>query len=144
MGGCRRLPKRLLGGYCRLQMPLRLALAVKETAAGHKLGALEGDGGGLSSPPRDASLRTGMPLYANSAPDAPPVHGTRTQRPSQKAVLRPPPRSPPVSSLPRSLTHPRLPVRTASTPAPRRAARASRLLRPPGARRTNLIRTLWA
>ena len=30
------------GGYCRLQMPLRLALAVRETAAGHRLGALEG------------------------------------------------------------------------------------------------------
>ena len=30
------------GGYCRLQMPLRLALAVRKTVAGHKLGALEG------------------------------------------------------------------------------------------------------
>ena len=25
------------GGYCRLQMPLKLALAVRETVAGHKL-----------------------------------------------------------------------------------------------------------
>ena len=30
------------GGYCRLQMPLRLALGVRETVAGHRLGALEG------------------------------------------------------------------------------------------------------
>ena len=30
------------GGYCRLQMPVRLALAVSETVAGHKWGALEG------------------------------------------------------------------------------------------------------
>ena len=30
------------GGYCRLQMPLKLPLAVRETAAGHRLGALEG------------------------------------------------------------------------------------------------------
>ena len=30
------------GGYCRLQMPLKLALAVKETVAGHRLGALKG------------------------------------------------------------------------------------------------------
>ena len=30
------------GGYCRLQMPLRLALGVRGTAAGHRLGALEG------------------------------------------------------------------------------------------------------
>ena len=28
------------GGYCRLQMPLRLALGVRGTAAGHRLGAL--------------------------------------------------------------------------------------------------------
>ena len=33
------------GGYCRLQMPLKLALGVRETAAGHRLGALEGGGG---------------------------------------------------------------------------------------------------
>ena len=33
------------GGYCRLQMPLRLALAVRETVAGRRLGALEGGGG---------------------------------------------------------------------------------------------------
>ena len=30
------------GGYCRLQMPLELALAVRETVAGHRLGGLEG------------------------------------------------------------------------------------------------------
>ena len=34
-------------GYCRLQMPLKLALAVRGTAAGHRLGALEGRGGYL-------------------------------------------------------------------------------------------------
>ena len=28
------------GGYCRLQMPLKLALAVREAAAGHGLGTL--------------------------------------------------------------------------------------------------------
>ena len=26
------------GGYCRLQMPLRLALGVRETVTGHRLG----------------------------------------------------------------------------------------------------------
>ena len=35
------------GGYCRLRMPLRLAPAVRETVAGHRLGALEGGGGYL-------------------------------------------------------------------------------------------------
>ena len=44
------------GGYCRLQMPLSLALAVRGTAAGHRLGALEG--GGVYPPPSNASLRT--------------------------------------------------------------------------------------
>ena len=33
------------GGYCRLQMPLRLAFAARGTVAGHRLGALEGGGG---------------------------------------------------------------------------------------------------
>ena len=33
------------GGYCRLQMPLKLALGVKETVAGRWLGALKGEGG---------------------------------------------------------------------------------------------------
>ena len=36
------------GGYCRLQMPLRLALAVRRTVAGHRLGALEGGGGDVT------------------------------------------------------------------------------------------------
>ena len=34
------------GGYCRLQIPFSLALAVRGTVAGHRLGALEGGGGG--------------------------------------------------------------------------------------------------
>ena len=34
------------GGDCRLQMPLKLALGVRATVAGHRLGALEGGGGG--------------------------------------------------------------------------------------------------
>ena len=32
------------GGYCRLQMPLKLAVTVRETVAGHSLGALEEGG----------------------------------------------------------------------------------------------------
>ena len=36
--------KAVRGGYCRLQMPLKLALAVREAVAGHRLGALEGGG----------------------------------------------------------------------------------------------------
>ena len=45
----RRLDRRLEGvakpdgaGYCRLQMPLKLALAVRGKVAVHRLGALEG------------------------------------------------------------------------------------------------------
>ena len=47
--------KAVEGGYCRLQMPLRLALGVRGTVAGHRLGALERGGGG-TSPPSSASL----------------------------------------------------------------------------------------
>ena len=38
------------GGYCRLQMPLRPALGVRGTVAGHRLGALGGGGGGTCPP----------------------------------------------------------------------------------------------
>ena len=51
-GPQRRLGRRLeevakaVGGvYCRVQMPLRLAIGVRETVAGHRLGALGGGGG---------------------------------------------------------------------------------------------------
>ena len=47
-GGQKRLDRRLqevAGGYYRLQMPLRLALTVRGTVAGRRLGALEGGGG---------------------------------------------------------------------------------------------------
>ena len=37
------------GGYCRLRMPLRPVLVVRETVAGHKLGVLE-EGGGYPPP----------------------------------------------------------------------------------------------
>ena len=43
--------KAIGGGYCRLQMLLRLALGVRETVAGHRLAALEGGG----VPPSNAS-----------------------------------------------------------------------------------------
>ena len=33
------------GGYCRLQVPLSLALAVRGTVAGHRLGGVEGGWG---------------------------------------------------------------------------------------------------
>ena len=36
------------GGYCRIQMPLKLAFAVREIVAGYRLGALKGGGGGTS------------------------------------------------------------------------------------------------
>ena len=35
------------GGYCRLQMPLKLAFSARGTVAGHRLGALRGGGGYL-------------------------------------------------------------------------------------------------
>ena len=53
------------GGYCRLQMPLRLALGVRGTVAGHRLGALEGGRGylppfqGIPGGGGGATVRTG-------------------------------------------------------------------------------------
>ena len=45
------------GGYCRLQLPLKLAIAVRGTVAGRWLGALEAEGGGgVPAPPCNASL----------------------------------------------------------------------------------------
>ena len=50
------------GGYCRLQMPLSLAPAVRETVAGRRLGTVEGGGGGYLPPfqciptPRDMGV----------------------------------------------------------------------------------------
>ena len=48
------------GGCCRLQMPLGLALAVRETVAGHRLSApwSIGGGGGATFSPSNASLGT--------------------------------------------------------------------------------------
>ena len=53
VGQAEEVAKAAGGGYCRLAMPLSLALAVRETAAGRRTGALEGGGG---SPPSNASL----------------------------------------------------------------------------------------
>ena len=47
------------GGYCQLQMPLKPALGVRGTVAGHRLGALE-EGG--ASPSSNASLGKGQSL----------------------------------------------------------------------------------
>ena len=43
-GRLEEVAKAVGGGYYRLQMPLRLALRVRETVAGRRLGALEGAG----------------------------------------------------------------------------------------------------
>ena len=49
-GTSKEAPEAVGGGYCRLQMPLSLALAARETVAGHRLGALEAGGGGGDPP----------------------------------------------------------------------------------------------
>ena len=43
--------KAVWGDYCQLQLPLNLALAVRETVAGHRLGALGGVEGVTPPPP---------------------------------------------------------------------------------------------
>ena len=47
------------GGCCRLQLPLKLALSVRGTVAGRRLGALEG-GAGLPSPPPPSNASLGL------------------------------------------------------------------------------------
>ena len=68
------------GGYCRLQMPLNLALAVRETVAGHRLGDLGGGGGG-NPPPFAMHPCLRLPTYSNSPHPIPPPlprgHGSR-------------------------------------------------------------------
>ena len=80
----RRLDRRLKevakavgGGYCRLQMPLKLALGGREIVAGRRLGTLEG-GGGVATPsfkPRPAHT---------------PTHHSRTYQASHCPFIPPP------------------------------------------------------
>ena len=58
------------GGYFRLQLPLRLALGVRETVAGQRLGALEGAGGGAGVVPPPLSMHPGQ--GGGSCQQAPP------------------------------------------------------------------------
>ena len=60
--GLEEVAKPVGGGYCRLQMPLKLALAVRETVAGRRLRPQEGAGGGLPFPPSNASLPYPVPM----------------------------------------------------------------------------------
>ena len=60
------------GGYCRLQMPLSLAPAVRGTVAGHRLGALEGGGSPpfqcipAQAPPLPPAVATARPAFTVS------------------------------------------------------------------------------
>ena len=77
------------GGYCRLQMPLKPALGVRETVAGHRLGALQGGVGGCPPPP----LST-----ASLAPLSPPRPQTTPRVRVPHAVTRRSSASTPASS----------------------------------------------
>ena len=69
--------KEVGGGYCRLQMPLKLALAVGGAVAGHRLGALGGGGGGEGTfPPSNASLAAGVAREA--PPHSRPIRALRS------------------------------------------------------------------
>ena len=67
------------GGYCRLQMPLKPALGVRGTVAGHRLAALEGEGGYLPGPRKGTTTRRNVtqgrtfpPSNASQAGPGPP------------------------------------------------------------------------
>ena len=53
------------GGYCRLEMPLRLALAVRGTVAGHRLGAPSNASLG-HAPGHSRSLQKPVPHWTTS------------------------------------------------------------------------------
>ena len=57
-GRLEEVAKAVGGGYCRLQTPLKPALGVRGTVAGHRLGALKGGGGG--TPPSNSFLGWGV------------------------------------------------------------------------------------
>ena len=59
-GRLEEVAKTVGSGYCRLQMPLKLALAVRGTVAGRRLGAPEG---GETSPPTNTSLLAGVQCH---------------------------------------------------------------------------------
>ena len=86
--------KAVAGGYCRLQMPLRLALGATEAVFGPRLGALEGGRGGNFSPFQCIP----GPCFA-SASIPTPVPGFSRLRKSRGHVTRyPPPVLQPASS----------------------------------------------
>ena len=68
------------GGYCRLQMPLSLALGVRETVAGHRLGALR-----AGTPPPVQCI----PAPPNNATGAATHVRTEALRPGSAAPGRP-------------------------------------------------------
>ena len=81
-GRLEEVAKAVWAGYCRLQMPLRLPLGVRETVAGHRLGALDG-GGGVAPPIPMHPWRVAQWLGTSSAywvrirlpPNCPPLPG---------------------------------------------------------------------
>ena len=60
-------------GYCRLQMPLKPALGVRETVAGHRLGAQE-RGEGVPTFPSNASLVWALRPCSPAPPPLHPAH----------------------------------------------------------------------
>ena len=89
------------GGYCRLQMPLRLALGVRGTVAGHRLGAVAG---GRGVPPPIPMHPCPPPLpkaYLESLPSlCPPLPPLLFGSWGSPTAARQPHRSPP-----RACTH---------------------------------------
>ena len=99
------------GGYCRLPMPLKLALAVRETVAGHRLGTLEGGGGGLPIIPgydqtNHIHCRCLYTLPSLSIPlPFPPASLSSRWRHKHVCAVQPPPPPPLPFCLSTSATH---------------------------------------
>ena len=80
------------GGYCRLQMPLRQALAIRGAVAGHKAGRPGGGGGvppllPMHPPPPEVGARSTLRAPAPGTPPQPP--GPRGDRPRSAPCAAP-------------------------------------------------------
>ena len=81
-GRLEEVAKAVGGGYCRLHMLLKLALAIRETVAGHRLGALEG-----YAPPPLSPMHPCSPWWGHSKP-APFSHSNPSHPKPQGACTR--------------------------------------------------------
>ena len=81
-------PEAVGGGFCRLQLPWKLAFGVRETVTGHRLGALGGGGGGPPPPPPSNASLLPYRAHASTHEPAPRVPACTPVHPCPQMQLR--------------------------------------------------------